>query len=69
MENKKVKTIIVLDYSDGTVELLDIHPRRNVEYELYENKDYKESTTEWMEVEPREVIRAYSKYIEEKKYE
>jgi hypothetical protein len=67
--NKKVKTIIVLDYSDGAIELLDIQPRRNVEYELYENRGYKESTTDWMEVEPREVIRAYSKYIEEKDYE
>ena len=65
----KTKTIIVLDYSEGTVELLDIQPRRNVEYELYENRDYNESSINWMEIDPREVIRAYSKYIEEKEYD
>ena len=67
--SKKTKTIIVLNYTDGTIELLDIQPNRNIDYELYENRDYKQGDIEWMAVEPREVIRAYSKYIEEKHYE
>ena len=68
MGNKKVRTILVLDYEEGDIKLIDIQPRRNVDYELYENLGYKQSSIEWMAIDPRKVIRAYSKYIEEKDY-
>jgi len=60
-------TIIVLNYDDGSIDIIDIPKNIDLDEYLFDTLDYKESQINWMEINIHSITLALEKYFKERR--